>query len=176
MMLDPRAKQGTCWIGEFETPSPPTLALVSAHEHWQWWCWWQLALAAAPAVQHIQALKKKSACQSSVDFGGAPVGQAVMATELGEMLRLGLGVETKSRNLVRSHSLKTTMLSWMAKFGVPLPFRRTMGHHLILWALPKGTVLRGLGWGGGRGSGGAKKKEEKVHRLSRLRLFRTRFT
>ena len=42
----------------------------------------------------------------------------------------------------------------------------------ILWALPKGTVLRGLGWGGGRGSGGSKKKkttmEEKVPRLLRL--------
>ena len=40
----------------------------------------------------------------------------------------------------------------------------------ILWALPKGTVLRGLGWGGGRGSGGSKKKteEEKVLRLLRL--------
>ena len=31
---------------------------------------------------------------------------------------------------------------------------------LILWALPKGTVQRGLGWGGGRGSGRKEKEED----------------
>ena len=30
----------------------------------------------------------------------------------------------------------------------------------ILWALPKGTVQRGLGWGGGRGSGRKEKEED----------------
>ena len=49
----------------------------------------------------------------------------------------------------------------------------------ILWALPKGTVLRGLGWGGGRGSGGSKKKNNKGRKGSSpfaFELFRTRCT
>ena len=53
------------------------------------------------------------------------------------------------------------------------------GFNLILWALPKGTVLRGLGWGGGRGSGGSKKKKIRGRKGSSpfaFELFRTRFT
>ena len=62
-------------------------------------------------------------------------------------------------------AVKSTIWAWWHSYGKQ--------PHLILWALPKGTVLRGLGWGGGRGSGGSKKKktttkEEKVLRLLRL--------
>ena len=105
---------------------PVVAPLVSLSGH----KWWESWLIARDRLGLENEGKLQLPLIPRFDPGGAPVPQAVMATELGEMLRLGLGVETKSRNLVRSHSLKTTVLSWLAKFGVPLPFRRTMGHHL----------------------------------------------
>lgn len=64
------------------------------------------------------------------DERGVPFLQALQASEIGEYLRRTLGIDTASRNMVRSHSCKVTPLSWMAKFGISLPLRRNLGHHL----------------------------------------------
>ena len=41
-----------------------------------------------------------------------------------------LKVAHASVNEIRSHSLKVTALSWMAKAGCSLSVRRSLGHHL----------------------------------------------
>ena len=64
------------------------------------------------------------------DLDGRPQAASLSASEIGEYLRQILGISTQSRNLVRSHSLKTTCLSWTAKAGVPIHLRRNLGHHL----------------------------------------------
>jgi len=61
---------------------------------------------------------------------GKPTMRSMCASEIGKLLRDFLGVAHMSRNVIRSHSLKATILSWMAKFGSPLPLRRLAGHHL----------------------------------------------
>ena len=55
---------------------------------------------------------------------------SLQATETGAMLRCALGLTESRINAVRSHSLKVTCLSWLAKFGIPLEYRRSLGHHL----------------------------------------------
>ena len=64
------------------------------------------------------------------DFDGKVVHQQLGASEVGEFIRLILKVPTQPRNELRSHSCKTTVLSWMAKYGVPVNLRRIAGHHL----------------------------------------------
>ncbi len=61
---------------------------------------------------------------------GKPTMRNMCATEIGKLLRGFLSVEHLPRNVVRSHSLKATILSWMAKCGSPLFLRRLAGHHL----------------------------------------------
>ena len=61
---------------------------------------------------------------------GQPEAMSLMATETGDLLRTALGIQHTSDNKVRSHSLKVTCLSWLAKFGVGLEYRRSLGHHL----------------------------------------------
>ena len=48
------------------------------------------------------------------DADGKPLEQSMAASEIGEFLRQTLGVETKSQNLMRSHSCKSTVLSWLS--------------------------------------------------------------
>ena len=61
---------------------------------------------------------------------GQPTTRSMGASEIGKLLRCFLGEVHLPRNVIRSHSLKATILSWMAKFGSPLPLRRMAGHHL----------------------------------------------
>ncbi len=61
---------------------------------------------------------------------GQPMAREVTSAETGRLLRAALGVVETKPNLVRSHSLKVTTLSWAAKGGMDLPSRRILGHHL----------------------------------------------
>ena len=61
---------------------------------------------------------------------GTPNERSIGATEIGKLLRSLLGIPDQTRNDIRSHSLKSTVLSWLAKAGVPLAIRRLAGHHL----------------------------------------------
>lgn len=61
---------------------------------------------------------------------GQPTLRSMGASEIGKLLRSFLGEAHLQRNVIRSHSMKATILSWMAKFGSPLPLRRLAGHHL----------------------------------------------
>ena len=61
---------------------------------------------------------------------GEPEGMSLQATETGAMLRCVLGIRDENINTIRSHSLKVTCLSWLAKYGIPLEYRRSLGHHL----------------------------------------------
>ena len=74
--------------------------------------------------------------------GGDPMDQALSASEVGAFLRAALGVEADNRGLVRSHSLKCTALSWSAKYGLDLPTRRLLGHHLDPGATSAETYSR----------------------------------
>ena len=64
------------------------------------------------------------------DEQGCALSDALQATEIGCYLRNVLKVEHASANDIRSHSLKVTTLSWMAKAGCSLSVRRSLGHHL----------------------------------------------
>lgn len=49
---------------------------------------------------------------------GTPNERSIGATEIGKLLRSLLGIQDQTRNDIRSHSLKSTVLSWLAKAGV----------------------------------------------------------
>eukprot|EP00435_Cladocopium_sp_Y103_P047171 s1071_g13.t1 len=67
-------------------------------------------------------------CRFGAD--GKPLPQEVTSSECGKLLRKALRIDESSGSAVRSHSLKSTALSWAGKFGVPLETRRLLGHHL----------------------------------------------
>ena len=67
--------------------------------------------------------------------------QSVSSSELGAFLREALQIPSDQR-LVRGHSLKTTCLSWAAKYGLPQHTRRLLGHHLDQNAISAETYAR----------------------------------
>ena len=91
--------------------------------------WWEAWFEARAALQLISHGKLGVPLLNRFDADGQVVCHALAASEIGEFIRKALGVETLPRNGVRSHSCKTTILSWMAKYGSPLNLRRNVGHH-----------------------------------------------
>ena len=67
--------------------------------------------------------------------------QSVSSSELGAFIREALQIPSDQR-LVRGHSLKTTCLSWAAKYGLPQHTRRLLGHHLDQNAISTETYAR----------------------------------
>ena len=94
------------------------------------WCWWDHYLQAREAmgVSSKAGLVYPLLCR--FDDQGAPLADALQASEVGSYLRNVLKVAHASVNEIRSHSLKVTALSWMAKAGCSLSLRRSLGHHL----------------------------------------------
>ena len=92
--------------------------------------WWESWLEARSALGLGVSGLLELPIMCRFDADGKPLEQSMAASEIGEFLRQTLGVETKSQNLMRSHSCKSTVLSWLSKFGVALPVRRLVGHHL----------------------------------------------
>ena len=71
------------------------------------------------------ALKYPLLCRFEVD--GSPSMQPASSSEVGKLLKLALHTDDK---LVRSHSLKVTLLSWSSKGGIALDERKILGHHM----------------------------------------------
>ena len=92
--------------------------------------WWDSWLEARMALQldTEHGLDHPLLCR--FDCNGAATRNSMGASEVGAFIRAVLGVPDKKRNDLRSHSCKTTVLSWLAKYGVPMPVRRIVGHHL----------------------------------------------
>ena len=93
----------------------------------KWWESWQEARMAL-GLNSTGLLNLPVMCR--FDGDGCGIDQTMTASEIGEFLRQALNVETTRRNKTRSHSCKSTILSWLAKYGTELPLRRLIGHHL----------------------------------------------
>ena len=105
----------------------PVVAPMMSISGGQWWDSW---LAARMALQLEVGGNVSLPLLCKFDLDGKPTDHSLQASEIGEFIRKALNIETESRNLVRSHSCKVSMLSWMAKCGSPLNLRRNIGHHL----------------------------------------------
>ena len=94
------------------------------------WCWWDHYLQAREAmgISSQGGLTYPILCR--FDDQGSPLADSLQASEVGRYLRNVLKVAHASVNEIRSHSLKVTALSWMAKAGCSLSVRRSLGHHL----------------------------------------------
>ena len=82
------------------------------------------------ALCHDEGIKLGPRLICRFDADGIGVNQAMGASEIADFMRMTLQVPPQPRNVLRSHSCKATVLSWLAKFGAPLHLRRIVGHHL----------------------------------------------
>ena len=92
--------------------------------------WWDSFLQAREAMGMTHKGGLAYPLLGRFDEQGAPVADALQASEIGCYLRDVLRVAHANFNEVRSHSLKVTPLSWLAKAGSSLTLRRSLGHHL----------------------------------------------
>ena len=92
-----------------------------------WWDSW-LEARMALGLDGEAGLEHPLLCR--FDSNGVATKNSMGASEVGSFVREVVGEPPQRRNLLRSHSCKTTVLSWLAKFGVPMPVRRIVGHHL----------------------------------------------
>ena len=76
------------------------------------------------------------------DSTGRPTSAALSSSEGGAVLRTFIGGLGEGSQRVTSHSLKTTLLSWTAKYGLQLPVRRILGYHLDPAAATTETYAR----------------------------------
>ncbi|CAE7744872.1 unnamed protein product [Symbiodinium sp. CCMP2592] len=74
--------------------------------------------------------------------GGLPTASGLTSTEGGAVLRALLEVGDESQPRYTSHSLKATLLSWAAKYGIDLASRRLLGYHLDPSACSAETYAR----------------------------------
>ena len=105
----------------------PLVAPMSGVSGWSWWDHY-LQAREAMGVASTGGLAFPLLCR--FDDQGSPLADALQASEVGYYLRNVLKVAHASVNEIRSHSLKVTALSWMAKAGCSLSVRRSLGHHL----------------------------------------------
>ena len=105
----------------------PLVAPMAGISEWNWWDAYLQAREAMGMV-HKNGLAYPLLCR--FDDQGCALTDALQASEIGCYLRNVLKVEHASSNDIRSHSLKVTTLSWMAKAGCSLSVRRSLGHHL----------------------------------------------
>jgi hypothetical protein len=94
------------------------------------WRWWDSYLQARDAMGFTHRGGLAYPMLGRYDENGMPMEDALQASEIGCYLRNFLKVEHANVNEVRSHSLKVTPLSWLAKAGSSLSLRRSLGHHL----------------------------------------------
>ena len=94
------------------------------------WKWWDSYLQARETMGMVDKHGLAYPLLCRFDGQGCALTDALQASEIGCYLRNVLKVEHASSNEIRSHSLKVTMLSWMAKAGCSLSVRRSLGHHL----------------------------------------------
>ena len=94
------------------------------------WRWWNSFLQAREALGIAGTDPLDGPLLCHFDEQGVPNEYALQASEIGCYLRNMLKIPHQKVNEVRSHSLKVTALSWMAKAGSSLAVRRSLGHHL----------------------------------------------
>ena len=94
------------------------------------WEWWNSFLQAREALGLVGTDPLDCPLLCHFDDQGTPNEHALQASEIGCYLRNLLKIPHGKVNEVRSHSLKVTALSWMAKAGSSLAIRRSLGHHL----------------------------------------------
>jgi hypothetical protein len=104
--------------------------------------WWDAFLEARMALGLETEGRLKWPLLCRFDSDGKPLEQNLTASEIGELLRQCLNIRTERRNVVRSHSCKVTILSWLAKYGTELHVRRLVGHHLDVGAKSAETYAR----------------------------------
>ena len=105
----------------------PVVAPMLTLSQSQWWdSWLEARMALQLDTEH--ELAHPLLCR--FDSNGMATRNSMGASEVGAFIRAVLGEPDMRRNLLRSHSCKTTVLSWLAKYGVPMPVRRIVGHHL----------------------------------------------
>eukprot|EP00435_Cladocopium_sp_Y103_P021898 s670_g5.t1 len=92
--------------------------------------WYDAWIEARMALGLVVTGELDKPIMSRFTYEGVATEQSLAASEIGECIRQFLGIPTQSKNLTRSHSCKATVLSWMCKFGSPLPLRRIAGHHV----------------------------------------------
>eukprot|EP00435_Cladocopium_sp_Y103_P061537 s1992_g23.t1 len=92
--------------------------------------WYDAWIEARMALGLVVAGELDKPIMNRFTYDGAATDQSLAASEIGECIRQFLGIATQSKNLTRSHSCKATVLSWICKFGSPLPLRRIAGHHV----------------------------------------------
>ena len=117
----------------------PVVAPIFCLSGCRWWESWEEARAAL-GLSNNGLLDLPLLCR--FDLEGKALDQSMVASEIGEFMRQSLGVQTQARNVIRSHSCKATLLSWLSKYGVPLPIRRLVGHHLDPGAKSAETYAR----------------------------------
>ena len=88
--------------------------------------WWDSFLQAREAMCMTHKGGLAYPLLGRFDEQGAPVADALQASEIGCYLRDVLRVAHANFNEVRSHSLKVTPLSWLAKAGSSLTLRRSL--------------------------------------------------
>ena len=94
------------------------------------WRWWDSYLQAREAMGFTHRGGLAYPLLGTYDENGMPMKDALQASEIDCYLRNVLKGEHSNVNEVRSHSLKVTPLSWLAKAGSSLSLRRSLGHHL----------------------------------------------
>ena len=105
----------------------PVVAPMLTLSQSQWWDSW-LEARMALELDSSSGLGHPLLCR--FDCNGVATKSCMGASEVGTFIREVVGEPSQKRNLLRSHSCKTTVLSWLAKFGTPMPIRRIVGHHL----------------------------------------------
>ena len=89
--------------------------------------WYQAWLQAREVLSLETSGKLKYPFLCRFEMDGSPSTQCTTSSEVGKLLKLALNTDDK---LVRSHSLKVTLLSWCSKGGIPLEERKILGHHM----------------------------------------------
>ena len=105
----------------------PLVAPMVGVSEWRWWDSY-IQAREAMGISVKGGLTHPLLCR--FDDQGLPLEDSLQASEVGRYLRNVLNVIHASVNEIRSHSLKVTALSWMAKAGCSLSVRRSLGHHL----------------------------------------------
>ena len=92
--------------------------------------WFQAWLQAREALGLVIAGKLDKPFLCRFNASGEPLNLELTSAECSALLRRALKLSGNDAAAIRSHSLKTTPLSWCCKYGVSLETRRLLGHHL----------------------------------------------
>ena len=92
--------------------------------------WFRAWLQAREALGLVIAGKLDKPFLCRFNASGEPLNLELTSAECSALLRRALKLSGNDASVVRSHSLKTTPLSWCCKYGVSLETRRLLGHRL----------------------------------------------